>query len=200
MLSVLELSKDGCHEDWEVVWVELDEAARMSTSSIRVVKIICAKRSAIVRSANEELRNHDAMIDVSILYLTLNVTIDNLLNPLFFFQGGGPAFEVRRRSRSREKSAPRRRSASRDRRRRRSREKPDDYDRYERDRRHEKEKKRKRSRSRDRTDRKRDKRDRSRSRERKRDKEKKERKPEFSDIKIKEEPIDGELNETEMLL
>lgn len=49
---------------------------------------------------------------------------------------------------------------------------------------------------RDRSERKRDKRDRSRSRdkdrERKRDKERKERKPEF-DIKIKEEPVDGEL-------
>lgn len=51
---------------------------------------------------------------------------------------------------------------------------------------------------RDRSERKRDKRDRSRSRDkdrsdRKRDKERKERKPEF-DIKIKEEPIDGELS------
>jgi hypothetical protein len=50
--------------------------------------------------------------------------------------------------------------------------------------------------NRDRSDRKRDKRDRSRSRdkdrERKRDKERKERKPEFDNIKIKEEPIDGE--------
>lgn len=50
---------------------------------------------------------------------------------------------------------------------------------------------------RERSERKRDKRDRSRSRdkdrERKRDKERKERKPEF-DIKIKEEPVDGELN------
>lgn len=52
---------------------------------------------------------------------------------------------------------------------------------------------------RDRSDRKRDKRDRSSSRsrdkdrERKRDKERKERKPEFDNIKIKEEPVDGEL-------
>lgn len=45
---------------------------------------------------------------------------------------------------------------------------------------------------RDRSERKRDKRDRSRSRgEKRRDKDKKERKPEF-DIKIKEEPVDGE--------
>lgn len=52
---------------------------------------------------------------------------------------------------------------------------------------------------RDRSERKRDKRDRSRSRdkdrERKRDKERKERKPEF-DIKIKEEPVDGELSKS----
>lgn len=126
----------------------------------------------------------------------------------------------RKRSRSRERSRGLRRSHSKekDRRRRRSREEEvERYDRHGKSR--DKERKRRRSRSRDRWDllqyfisgkiwfnnfvnrdhseRKRDKRDRSRSsrdkdRERKRDKERKERKPEF-DIKIKEEPVDGEL-------
>lgn len=94
-----------------------------------------------------------------------------------------------------------RRSRSRDRKKRRSREREvEDVDRRDRDRDRrdrEKEKKRKRSRSRDRDrERKRDKREkeRDRDRDRERDRDRKERKPEFRDgeIKIKEEPIDGE--------
>lgn len=87
-----------------------------------------------------------------------------------------------------------RRSRSRDRKKRRSRSR-EEVDRRDRDRsdRREKEKKRKRSRSRDRdrSERKRDKRDKERDH-----RDRKERKPDFrsGDIKIKEEPVDGECN------
>lgn len=108
---------------------------------------------------------------------------------------------MRRRSRSprerRERERSRHRSRSRERRKRRSRERDvDDIDRRDRrdkDREREKEKKKKRSRSRerDRSEKKRDRRD----RERDKDRERKERKPDFRDgeIKIKEEPIDGNI-------
>lgn len=91
-----------------------------------------------------------------------------------------------RRSRS-PKIRERPRSRSRERKERKRRRSEDEYERRDsrRDREREKERKRnKRSKSRER---KRDKRDKSRE---KRDKERKERKPEYGDIKIKEEPVD----------
>lgn len=94
----------------------------------------------------------------------------------------------RHRSRSRDRAARKRRTRSRE------REVDDSVERRERrdrDRDREKDKKRKRSRSRDRdrSDRKKDKKDRDRDR----DRDRKERKPDFLDIKVKDEPIDGRL-------
>lgn len=123
--------------------------------------------------------------------------------PDFRADRGGDRFQRRSRSpRVRERERDRR-SRSRDRKKRRSRSR-EEVDRRERDRsdrgdRREKEKKRKRSRSRDRdrSERKRDKRDKERDH-----RERKERKPDFrgGEIKIKEEPVDGECNSFEFFL
>lgn len=111
------------------------------------------------------------------------------------FRDRGDRFNRRSRSpRIRERERERR-SRSRDRKKRRSRSRDDsarrDRDNRDRSDRREKEKKRKRSRSRDRerAERKRDKRDKERDH-----RDRKERKPDFraGDIKIKEEPVDGE--------
>lgn len=116
---------------------------------------------------------------------------------IFSLKNISTGFNDRRRSRSpridrRERERSKHRSRSRDRKKRRSRDRGDrdgdDMDRRRDRSDREKDKKRKnRSRSRDRSERKRDRRDRER------DKDRKDRKPDLreSDIKIKEEPVDG---------
>lgn len=121
----------------------------------------------------------------------LNLILTNLVDSNSLFVLG---FE-RRRSRSRERPERRReRSRSRDKDRRNRKDKS--RDRSERDKRdkrdeRDKDRKRRRSRSKDRSEKKRDRKDKDRE-ERRKDRGDKERKPEM-EIKIKEEPVDGEL-------
>lgn len=65
MLSALALSKDGCHDDWVVVWAAHDVVVRTSTLNIQVARTICVRKSAIVRSVSGELRSRVVKTEVS---------------------------------------------------------------------------------------------------------------------------------------